>query len=80
MKDRLWIAFLVCIDLFTASSSWGLFFYLRQVYIEGNAFHADQNFWMGIMFLPFFWLLFYMLQGTYHEIRAQFRRVSSKRA
>ena len=73
MKDRFWIAFLVCIDLFTASSSWGIFFYLRQVHIEGNSFHADQNFWLGILFLPFFWLLFYMLQGTYHEIRRLFR-------
>jgi exopolysaccharide biosynthesis polyprenyl glycosylphosphotransferase len=73
MKDRFWIAFLVCIDLLTASSSWALFFYIRQVQIEGKAFHADENFWLGILFLPFFWLLFYMLQGTYHEIRRLFR-------
>ncbi|MEY4287253.1 MAG: hypothetical protein RL511_1339 [Bacteroidota bacterium] len=73
MKDRFWIAFLVCIDLITASSSWGLFFYMRQVHIEHKAFHADQNFWLGILCLPFFWFLFYVFQGTYHEIRRLFR-------
>jgi len=73
MKDRFWIAFLVCIDLITASSSWGLFFYMRQVQIEHKAFHADQNFWLGILCLPFFWFLFYVFQGTYHEIRRLFR-------
>ena len=73
MKDRFWIAFLVCIDLLTASSSWGLFFYIRQVHIEAKPFHADQNFWLGVLILPFFWLLFYLFQGTYHEIRRLFR-------
>lgn len=73
MKDRFWIAFLVCIDLITASSSWGLFFYMRQVQIEHKAFNADQNFWLGILCLPFFWFLFYVFQGTYHEIRRLFR-------
>ena len=62
MKDRFWIAFLVCIDLLTASSSWGLFFYIRQVHIEAKPFHADQNFWLGVLILPFFWLLFYLFQ------------------
>lgn len=73
MKDRFWIASLVCIDLLSASCSWALFFYIRQVKIEGKAFHADQNFWLGIVLLPLFWLLFYILQGTYHEIRRLFR-------
>lgn len=73
MKDRFWIAFLVCIDLLTASFSWGLFFFIRQVKIEEKPFHADQNFWLGVILLPFFWLLFYIFQGTYHEIRRLFR-------
>lgn len=73
MKDRFWIALLVFIDLLTSSSSWALFFYVRQVYIEAKPFHADVNFWMGIFILPFFWLLFYALQGTYYEIRRMFR-------
>lgn len=73
MKDRFWIASLVCIDLLSASCSWALFFYIRQVKIEGKVFHADQNFWLGIVLLPLFWLLFYILQGTYHEIRRLFR-------
>ena len=73
MKDRFWIAFLICIDLLSASSSWGLFFYVRQVQIEGKPFHADSNFWMGVLLLPLFWLLFYTLQGTYHDIRRLFR-------
>lgn len=73
MKDRFWIALLVCIDLLTASSAWGLFFYVRQVQIEAKVFHADSNFWTGLLLLPLFWLLFYVLQGTYHEIRRLFR-------
>lgn len=73
MKDRFWIAFLICIDLLTASSAWGLFFYIRQVYIENKTFHSDQNFWLGVLLLPLFWLLFYILQGTYAEIRRLFR-------
>jgi exopolysaccharide biosynthesis polyprenyl glycosylphosphotransferase len=73
MKDRFWIVLLVCIDLLTASSAWGLFFYVRQVHIEAKPFHADANFWKGLLLLPLFWLLFYILQGTYHDIRRLFR-------
>jgi exopolysaccharide biosynthesis polyprenyl glycosylphosphotransferase len=73
MKDRAWIAFLVSIDFLTACLSWALFFYVRQVHIEAQPFHADENFWLGIFILPFFWLLFYVLQGTYYEIRRLFR-------
>jgi hypothetical protein len=28
---------------------------------------------MGVLLLPLFWLLFYTLQGTYHDIRRLFR-------
>ena len=58
MKDRFWIAFLVCIDLLSAGGSWALFFYVRQVQIESTSFHSDGNFWMGVFLLPLFWLLF----------------------
>ncbi len=73
MKDRFWIALLFSMDFITAGTSWGLFFYIRQVYIERKSFHIDHNFWLGVLLLPIFWLLFYLLQGTYHEIRRLFR-------
>ena len=73
MKDRFWIACLVSIDYFSAAGAWALFFYLRQVLIEKHDFHPDQNFLLGTFLLPIFWLCFYLLQGTYHDVRRLFR-------
>jgi hypothetical protein len=63
----------VSIDYFSAAFAWALFFYLRQVFIEQHAFHPDQNFLLGTFLLPLFWLGFYLLQGTYHDVRRLFR-------
>lgn len=73
MKDRFWIACLVVVDYLSAALAWALFFYFRQVYIEQHDFHPDRNFLLGTFLLPIFWLCFYLLQGTYHDVRRLFR-------
>lgn len=73
MKDRFWIASLVLIDYISAALAWALFFYFRQVQIEHKVFHPDENFLLGTFLLPLFWLAFYLIQGTYHDVRRLFR-------
>ena len=73
MKDRFWASCLIVIDYCFAGLAWGLFFYFRKTQIEGQAFLADSKFFLGLAFIPLFWVSFYFIQGTYHDIRRMFR-------
>lgn len=73
MKDRFWASCLIIIDYCFAALAWGLFFYIRKTQIEGQAFLADSKFFLGLWLIPLFWISFYFIQGTYHDIRRMFR-------
>ena len=73
MKTKVWKFSLILVDLVSAIFSWCCFFYLRQEWIEKKSFHPDTNFVIGLTVLPVFWLLFYFIQGTYHDVRRHFR-------
>ena len=73
MKDRFWASCLLVIDFCFAASAWGLFFYVRKTQIENQAFIADSKFYLGLLLIPLFWVFFYFIQGTYHDIRRMFR-------
>lgn len=64
---------LLLIDYFSAVLAWVLFFYFRKTYIEFSSFIRDQQFYLGILFVPLFWILIYSLQGTYTEVKRLYR-------
>ncbi len=73
MKDRFWASCLVLIDYLFAALAWGVFFYIRKTQIEGLTFIPDSQFYLGLTLVPLFWVFFYFIQGTYHDIRRMFR-------
>ena len=63
----------VVMDWFMTTFSWALFYYLRKVVIEKEDFSVDTNFYIGVIFIPFFWLFLFLLQGTYFDVKRQYR-------
>ena len=73
MKTKGWKFILLFSDLVSAVFSWIGFFYLRQEWIEKKQFNSDSNFFLGLLIIPLFWVFFYFIQGTYYDVRRQFR-------
>ncbi len=73
MKSRAWVVLFIFFDWLVASVSWTLFFYFRKTWFENSPFEVDSNFIIGLIVLPFLWLLIYYLQGSYHQIRRIYR-------
>ena len=60
-------------DFLAAASAWTLFFIFRKVIIESKYYGEtnlilDNNFYLGIVIIPIFWLLSYYITGYYSEI------------
>jgi len=64
---------LLVIDYITAVIAWVLFFYFRKTHIEFSYFIRDKQFYLGIICIPFFWILLYSLQGTYSQVKRLYR-------
>jgi hypothetical protein len=73
MNTRLWGWLSIFSDWTTAFLSWFLFYFFRKIVIEEVAFETDRAFILGLIFIPFCWLLLYYLQGSYHEIKRMYR-------
>ena len=64
----------VLFDLLAAAISWSLFFYYRKAFVESRKFgidvlvNLDERFIQGLVLIPLFWLLFYLLLGNYRTI------------
>jgi len=60
-------------DFLAAMIAWGLMFIFRKTYIGGyrlftdDAHIFDHKFYFGIFLIPFFWLAFYFVTGTYRD-------------
>lgn len=69
---RINIRWYVMADFISAATAWGLFFFIRQLLLnESPAFfsgNTDNNFWTGILLIPFGWLILYHLSGTYKDL------------
>ncbi|MDR1725090.1 MAG: sugar transferase [Bacteroidales bacterium] len=61
-------------DLFSALLSWILFFLFRKISIENGDFDdinqvfSDRNLYIGMFFVPLFWLFLYYTQGSYKDV------------
>lgn len=60
-------------DALFAILSWGLFFIYRKQVIEEASFEPDTNFYLGIFFVPFFWMTLYYIIGSYRNIYKRHR-------
>ncbi len=63
----------IVFDVLASASAWTLFFIFRKVYIEsryyGEVYLAfDYNFYLGVIFIPLFFLLIYYITGYYYEV------------
>ncbi len=74
MNKKLHVAKYVIADVFSAMLAWGLFFVYRKSKIEPNILYKintiidDVNFYKGLLLIPVFWMLLYLMMGTYRKI------------
>lgn len=74
MNRRLQVAKYVILDWLAAALAWSLFYILRK-YSEDSTILShietvldDLKFWMGIVLVPVFWLILYLMVGSYRRI------------
>jgi len=74
MNRRLQVVKYVTADYLSAFIAWTLFFFYRKHAVDPQFFNhlnqvfGDPNLYLGIFILPLFWLLLYVLLGTYRKI------------
>ncbi|MCF8303857.1 MAG: sugar transferase [Bacteroidales bacterium] len=74
MNRRLQVTKYVTLDILSAIIAWSLFFLYRKMAVEPNFDKgiqqalSDPNFFKGIIFIPAFWLVLYVMMGTYRRI------------
>ena len=74
MNKKLQVIKYILADYFSALIAWTCFFIYRKHAVDTKLFHhldqvfIDRNLYLGILILPIFWLLLYILIGTYRKI------------
>jgi len=68
MNRRIQVLKYMIFDLLAAATAWGAFYYYRKQYIENATFQLDDKFLIGILTIPVFWVLLYILTGSYKII------------
>jgi len=75
MNKNLQVFKYVLFDFIAAAIAWSLFFIYRKYAIDPDIFQhlnekvfSDNNFYLGITLIPLFWLILYVLVGTYRKI------------
>lgn len=60
-------------DLMIGALAWWLFFTFRKMYVENYEVIYDQNFYRGLIILPFYWCFLFYLYGSYYDIYRRHR-------
>lgn len=74
MNKKLQVFKYVVADYLSAAIAWGFFFIYRKYTIDPqilsnlNEVFEDPNLWLGILFIPLFWIFLYLSIGTYRKI------------
>lgn len=73
MNKRIQTLKYIFADWFAASLAWGLFYVYRKMVIESfkyghEVLKFDNKFYLGVLIIPFFWILVYALIGAYKNI------------
>jgi exopolysaccharide biosynthesis polyprenyl glycosylphosphotransferase len=72
-KRKFHIILLVAMDAVTAAFAWSLFFAYRKMFIETDIYGKidiviDKNFYLGLIYIPVFWVFLYFLAGNYKDV------------
>jgi exopolysaccharide biosynthesis polyprenyl glycosylphosphotransferase len=68
-------------DIVAAIIVWACFFMYRKIYLEpikygyDVAVSFDDNFYKGLIFIPIYWLIIYLMIGTYNNIYRKSRLI-----
>lgn len=75
----------IAFDYLAAATSWFSLFAFRKLYIEPQKFgyevplelESDSNFFLGVVFIPIYWLFIYTLIGVYRDVlrRSRLREI-----
>lgn len=74
MKFRKHTLVFVLIDFLAAMLAWFGFFAYRKIFIESDKFgyhiplEADSNLYLGLLVIPLYWTILYLLAGTYADV------------
>ncbi len=74
MNRRLQVSKYAFFDWISALMAWVIFYLFRKMTENPSIFHHlheisdDRKFWLGILFIPLFWLILYIMAGSYRRI------------
>ncbi len=74
MNKNLQVAKYVISDIIAAVLAWGIFFIYRKNQVDKSIFSEiiriidDSNLYKGLVFIPLFWIVLYLMIGTYRKI------------
>ncbi|HOW26588.1 MAG TPA: sugar transferase [Bacteroidales bacterium] len=74
MNKKWQVARYVMADFISAVLAWSIFFIYRKYSVDPRIFRepelifSDPNFYLGIVIIPLFWLILYILSGAYKDV------------
>ena len=71
-KKSLKYIFLI-FDYISSLLSWSFFYYFRKIVIEEVPFEFSEKFYLGLLGIPFLWVLAYWLFGSYDNVYRKHR-------
>ncbi len=73
MHNKSFSRILLLMDWFTMLLAWVVFYFSRKWQIEKTDFSSDQQLYIGAILVPLFWVFLFYLQGTYYEVKRNYR-------
>lgn len=81
MNKRLQVLKYIFLDVLSAVIVWAIFFVYRKKYLESVKYgydiplNFDDNFYLGLFFIPLFWIVIYFISGAYNDIYRKSRLI-----
>ncbi len=79
MSKKLQVLKYVFADLMASAIAWTLLFIYRKKVLESEFFgysievRFDDNYWLGLVMVPLFWIVIHTMAGHYHNIFRRYR-------
>ena len=79
MPKRTLAMLYVAADVVASALAWTLFFLFRKAYLEPIKFgykvpvEVDHKYWLGLLFIPCFWVCLFLMAGGYSDVYRRFR-------
>ncbi len=70
---KIYLVILIVLDALAAAIAWSMFFAYRKLFIETALYGKmnvvlDKNFYLGLIYVPLFWVFLYFLAGNYKDV------------